>query len=521
MGLRFHHIANGVFYPGKAAAPGATSDKGASAHQAANPVEAQAVAEAVMRHARECPKESIGVATFSMAQKGLIAERIEALRRMNPETESFFHSHPSEPFFVKNLENVQGDERDVILLSVGYGRDPEGKFAMRFGPLANEGGERRLNVLISRAKSRCEVYASITDEDIDTERARSRGVFALKLFLHFARTGRLDMTKSASPAEHNSVFVAQLATALRNRGYFLHEQVGIAGCFIDLAVLSPDLSGRYVLGIECDGPGYQSARSARDRDRLRRSVLEDHDWILYRIWSLDWLHRPLEQMALLEAAIERAKLQLKEKVTEEKPDHANHPLELVTVEREDVTEMGFRATSPGERTSASYVEAAESRPSVLELHETPTSLLAELVQRIVAIEGPLHIEELVVRVRGVWGLQRAGQRIQAAVEKAITAALNAGRIERKGDFLQVPGALVVPRDRSKVASPLASAARNAPSKRSRRRHPVCTPRQLRSDTRRTCPDLLPHLWICGNEHPVAINYLQSHSRSNATRLHFY
>ena len=139
-GLRFHHIANGIFYPGKSAASGTIPGKGASAHQAANPVEAQAVAEAVMRHAREFPKQSIGVATFSMAQKGLIAERIEELRRIHPDMESFFHSHTSEPFFVKNLENVQGDERDVILLSVGYGRDPEGKFAMRFGPLANDGG---------------------------------------------------------------------------------------------------------------------------------------------------------------------------------------------------------------------------------------------------------------------------------------------------------------------------------------------------------------------------------------------
>jgi hypothetical protein len=453
MGLRFHHIAKGIFYPGKAsAAPGATPGKGASAHQAANPVEALAVAEAVMRHALECPKLSIGVATFSMAQRRLIAEQIEELRRINPEAEKFFHSHPSEPFFVKNLENVQGDERDVILLSVGYGRDSEGKFAMRFGPLANDGGERRLNVLISRAKSRCEVYASITDEDIDIERAKSKGVFALKLFLHFARTGRLDMTKSVGPAEHKSVFISHLAAALRERGHLLHEQVGIAGCFIDLAVLSADMPGRYVLGIECDGPGYRSARSARDRDRLRRSVLEDHDWILYRVWSLDWLHRPQEQMASLEAAIERARVQLSEKCTDESVPNRYPALDLVTVEREDVTEMGLRAASREERIAVAYVEAAEARPSALELHDTPIAVLAELVERIVGIEGPLHVDELVVRVRSVWGLQRAGQRIQTAVERAIAAALTARKVERDGDFLKTPGAVVVPRDRSKVAS---------------------------------------------------------------------
>jgi hypothetical protein len=453
MGLRFHHIANGIFYPGKSATPtGANSGKGASAHQAANPVEAQAVAEAVMRHAIDYPAQSIGVATFSVAQKRLIEQRIEELRRINPEVEKFFHAHPSEPFFVKNLENVQGDERDVILLSVGYGRDQEGKFAMRFGPLANDGGERRLNVLISRAKSRCEVYASITDEDIDTERAKSRGVFALKLFLHFARTGRLDMTKSAGPAEHKSVFIAQLAAALRERGHLLHEQVGIAGCFIDLAVLAPDMPGRYLLGIECDGPSYRSARSARDRDRLRRSVLQDHDWILYRVWSLDWLHRPQEQMASLEAAIERARIQLREKLIEGEQARHALPLELITVEREDVTEMSLRPATPSDQVAVPYIEASLGRPSPLELHDTPISVLAELIDKIVAIEGPVHVEELVVRVRVVWGLQRAGHRIQTAVDHAVAAALNARKIERKGDFLLSPGEIIVPRDRSKVSS---------------------------------------------------------------------
>ncbi len=453
MGLRFHHVPNGVFYPAKSSGKNGVNGAGVSADlQAANPIEARTVAEAVMRHALEYPGQSLGVATFSMAQKRAIEQQIETLRQPNPEPEAFFHKHAAEPFFVKNLENVQGDERDVIMISVGYGRDPEGRFAMRFGPLANDGGERRLNVLISRAKLRCVVYASITDEEIDTERAKSKGVFALKLFLHYARTGRLAMTKSAEVLQQKSAFVSQLAAALRARGYLLREQVGIAGCFIDIAIVDPEIAGRYTIGVECDGPGYHRARSARDRDRLRRSVLEDHGWILHRVWSLDWFRRPQEQMAALEKAIQSARSALLESAAA--PQSGQHPvsIELVTVDREDVTEMGLRLESPMLPKAVPYVEAAIPRPSPFELHEAPTGTLANLIEGIVAIEGPLHVDELVVRVRAIWGLQRTGQRIQAAIERAVATSVQTRKIARSGDFLSIPGGAVVPRDRSRVSS---------------------------------------------------------------------
>ncbi|HEY0032573.1 MAG TPA: DEAD/DEAH box helicase, partial [Devosia sp.] len=157
LGLRFTHLSDAVY------------DRGGARD---NPDEAQAVAEAVIEHAKRTPESSLGVATFSTAQRRAIWDRIELLRRQFPETESFFDAHPAEPFFVKSLENIQGDERDVIYISVGYGRDAHKNLTMNFGPLSNKGGERRLNVLISRAKSRCEVFSSITDEDIDTERAK-------------------------------------------------------------------------------------------------------------------------------------------------------------------------------------------------------------------------------------------------------------------------------------------------------------------------------------------------------------
>lgn len=450
MGLRFHHVPDGVF------------DSGGTG---ANLIEAKVVAAAILAHAQQSPELSLGVATFSVSQRKAITDELEALRRAHPATEGFFGAHPSEPFFVKNLENVQGDERDVIMISVGHARNTQGNLTMRFGPLGAEGGERRLNVLISRAKRRCEVFASITDEDIDLERAKGKGVFAFKLFLHYARTGRLDLGQNtARDAQH--VFEAQVATALQAKGYQVHPRVGIAGIFIDLAVADPAYPGRYLLGIECDGTAYRSARSARDRDRLRQSVLEDHGWRVHRIWSVDWFQRPQEQLDRVVAAIEAAKAELADDAARRasaagqqgqasgQPAGARRavPVEIVTVDRGDMTAIGLvdslDATSP----DAFYVEATLDRPGAYELHDTPARVMADLVRQVVAVESPVHIDEVIVRIRGAWGLQRAGARIEAAVGQGVQLAMADGAIERDGDFLLQPGKAPVLRDRRNALS---------------------------------------------------------------------
>lgn len=432
MGLRFHHFPHGIF------------DSGGTG---ANQVEAEAVAAAVLRHAREHPDQTLGVATFSVRQRRAIVDQLEQLRRQHPEVENFFHAHATEPFFVKNLENVQGDERDVIFISVAYGRNAQGTIAMRFGPLGADGGERRLNVLISRAKLRCEVFSSITDDDIDLERARGRGVVAFKLFLRFARTGRLDLP-GAERAGKPDVFEAQVAEALIQRGYVVHPRVGIAGLFIDLAVADPDQPGRYVLGIECDGRSYHQARSARDRDRLRRSVLDDHGWVMHRIWSMDWYHRPQAELSRLIDAIESAKRALIREAEEGGKRRRAVALEVVTIERQDVVEIGLMPNS--ERSGApmyqeASINALRGHP---EIHLAPTPALAELVTEVVTIEGPVHVDVVLQRIRDAWGLQRAGTRIQSAVEQAIDHARRTLKVVRTGDFLSAMNAQVVARDRS-------------------------------------------------------------------------
>lgn len=435
MGLRFHHVPDGIF------------DSGGTT---ANIIEARKVAEAILTHATTQPHLSLGVATFSVNQRRVVQEQVERLRRLNPDAEDFFHRHPSEPFFVKNLENVQGDERDVMMISVGYARGANSPLSMRFGPLGAEGGERRLNVLISRAKRRCEVFASITDEDIDLARARGRGVFALKLFLQYARTGRLEMAHATTRGA-DSVFEEQVAAALQENGYQVHLQVGIAGFFIDLAVADPDRPGRYLIGIECDGAAYHGARSARDRDRLRQAVLEDHGWIIHRIWSTDWFQRPHEQLQRTIAAIEAAKRELDDR--RERGEQAGRavPVEIVTIDRGDVTEIGL-ATVQTETGIPAYVEAKLQRPGAYELHEAPIGILAHLVEQIVAVEAPIHMDEVVARARDAWGYQRAGNRIQSAIEQAADLAISRGKIRRDDQFLSMPTTVPVLRDRSNAIS---------------------------------------------------------------------
>ena len=441
MGLRFHHVPDGLFDAGG---------------KSCNLVEAKVVARAIIHHALEHPDLSLGVAAFSVAQRRAIMDELELQRRTHPETEGFFHTHPSEPFFVKNLENVQGDERDVIFISVGYGPTvPNGRVPMRFGPLGSEGGERRLNVLISRAKQRCEVFASMTDEDIDPDFASSRkGVFAFRLFLQFARTGRMTMAE-ATGRDHDSVFEIQVAKALQDRGYHVHRQVGLAGFFIDLAVSDPERPGRYLLGIECDGAAYHDALSARDRDRLRQSVLESHGWNIHRIWSTDWFQRPQQELDRVIAAIEAAKADdLARHVEKMKP-----VVRITSEDRGDQTlmgvEIGEEAPPEPEAPRVPPYEEAKLERAVHhggELHEVPRGVLVAYVEKVAEVEGPVLFDEIIARIRETWGVARAGSRIRDAVAAALETAVRKGTVVKTGDFVTVADRVPVARDRSDVAS---------------------------------------------------------------------
>lgn len=262
--------------------------------------EAQKVAEAAIDFMAAEPDKSLGIVTLNLSQREVLLEEMERLVQRKRSAQQFVERWEAtlEPFFVKNLENVQGDERDVIFISTVYGPDSAtGIVKNTFGPINGKYGHRRLNVLFTRAKQRVEVYTSMRPDDIRPDEKSQRGVHVLKAYLEYAETGRLE-TGFTSGREPDSEFEELVRDRLQEKGFEVVPQVGIAGYFIDLAVKHPKRSG-FVLGIECDGASYHSSRSARDRDRLRQQILERLQWNIYRIWSTDSFQNPEEELQRL------------------------------------------------------------------------------------------------------------------------------------------------------------------------------------------------------------------------------
>jgi len=281
-----------------------------------NSVEAQAVAnrvrELILReYAKPADQRmSIGVVTMNLPQQDCVLDLLETMqrneRRFDMAMTALAADGAAEPVFVRNLENIQGDERDIMIISCTYGPNtPGGTPAQRFGPLTREGGERRFNVLITRAKWRMEVFASLRSDQIIADGKR-QGIRDFHLFLKYAETGQLDANGFAENRPNDSPFETQIEAILTREGFTVERQVGVAGYFIDLAVRHPVHLGLFAIGIECDGATYHSSRAARDRDRLRERVLIERGWTLHRIWSTDWFVNPRQEKAKLIDAVTKA-----------------------------------------------------------------------------------------------------------------------------------------------------------------------------------------------------------------------
>jgi len=274
----------------------------------ANIKEAEYIVDLIYKNIEKYPQRSLGVVAFSISQQDLIERLLFRRRRKTPELEQFFRSDREEPFFIKNLETVQGDERDTIIFSVGYAKDAQGKLLHNFGPLNRVGGERRLNVAITRAKMNVQLVTSMHSHDIDLGRAKSEGAKLLCEYLDYAENGVAALTRSEADNLFEQTafdFETQVAEFLRSKGFEADTRVGCSGFRIDIAVRSPE-SKDYVMAIECDGESYRSAKNVRDRDRLRQTVLERMGWSFYRLWSTDWIkNKSVEQSRLL-AAIQYA-----------------------------------------------------------------------------------------------------------------------------------------------------------------------------------------------------------------------
>lgn len=293
-----------------------------------NVLEARRCVDLVKDHIERHPERSLGIIAFSEKQQQAIALEIQRFRERNPEYEEFFAEGKDDEFFIKNLENVQGDERDTIIFSVGYARTKEQRannrpMSMLFGPLGKSGGERRLNVAITRAKINIKLVSSILPSDIDLSRTESEGVKMLRSYIEFAMNGEVSLSSARKTMKPDD-FANAIAQFITNHGYQVSQHIGCSGYKIDIAIRHPsDTIEQYIAGIECDGPSYASARTARDRDRLRGTVLKNMGWNMYRVWSAEWYKNPEVEGKKLLDFITKASRDCEEKIRQQEEERRN------------------------------------------------------------------------------------------------------------------------------------------------------------------------------------------------------
>ncbi|TMS40529.1 MAG: DUF3320 domain-containing protein, partial [Methanobacterium sp.] len=509
LGLKLVHLPKTVYDRGKTAT---------------NRAEAKEVIKAVFHHYKQYGyTKSLGVGTFNVRQQQAILEELELQLKLNPQMEKYFKSNQEEHFFVKNLETIQGDERDVIMVSVGYGFDSEGRLSHNFGPVNQDGGERRLNVLLTRAREKCLIFSNFRGHDLQLSSNAPFGLRALKEFLEYAEKKTLNQQDPVQTTADDA-FEEAIFEFLTEHGYEIHRRVGCAGFRVDLAVVDPEYPGRYLLGIGCDGPMYQTSRVARDRDRLRQQILKGLGWNFYRLWATDWYRNRAEVQKRLLAIIEELMVEkradeLIPPVEEEEiispvkkgegeiistaedntddetrklpPVEDNHERQTSspmgeednisqkveksseqtpgTKQQDESAEMSLPVKGsendpdqaieyPSESSDNQNDENDELQdyrvckdtgiPVLGEFHNQPVGDIARASIKVVEIEGPIHYDEVVRRVRTYWGLSRAGRRVQEIMKEAIKLGLMDGQIIQKGDFLYYKDAPVVVRRRT-------------------------------------------------------------------------
>lgn len=444
--------------------PGGIYDRGKSR---TNRIEADAVArEAISRmkgwlKLPEKDRPTLGVITFNAQQQSLILDLLDAARRGDPELEWFFAEERVEPTIVKNLENVQGDERDVILFSITFWKDAAGKLTMDFGALNRDGGERRLNVAVTRARQELVVFSGFTADQIDPTRTKALAVQHLKTFLDYAERGAIALPAQdiGSVGGFESPFEEAVAVQLERRGWRVMPQVGISGFRIDFGIRHPDLAGTYLSGVECDGATYHGSATARDRDKVREQVLRGLGWNILRVWSTDWwfdaagcaerLHASLE--ALLEESRARRATEIEdtathwemghevERIDEIRDDEAAasvertisppepSEIELVSAETPPLSYVSESVETQSPATSVGNETPREQRYSVTDLSSFRADpdqffefgyrdTLRGMIEMVIETESPLRTDILAQRLSRVHGWLRTGGRIRERID---------------------------------------------------------------------------------------------------------
>ena len=400
--------------------------------------EARRVAELVFQHIEKYPSRSLGVVTFSEAQQHAVDNAVRELRLSNTKYEKFFAEDVEDAFFIKNIENVQGDERDTIIFSIGYAKDHNGVMYMNFGPLSREGGHRRLNVAITRAIFNVKLVGSISPTDINIETTKSEGIKLLRKYIEFAINGsfilknELEFSKSI---DVESPFEESVYDFIVKNGYEVQTQVGCSGYRIDMAVKHPTYSGVFVIGIECDGATYHSARTARERDRLRQTVLENIGWIIYRVWSTDWIKDPQTEGAKLLEAINTAIANYEIEnlnFNSEKNDEIEEERDLI---KQKYISVESKKTENKVDPNNPYMFEYYEETDVYEVTRgtDDAEYLANVINYVVEKESPIHSELLAKRVATLFGNQKATIKVRNSIEYVLNQGFS-NSVVIKDDF---------------------------------------------------------------------------------------
>jgi very-short-patch-repair endonuclease len=381
--------------------------------------EVEKVIELILDHAEHRPDESLGVIAMGIKHANRLEESLRDALHGRDDLEEFFDETRHEPFFIKNLERVQGDERDAVILSVGYGKNEDGRLLYRFGPLNQDGGERRLNVAVTRSKERMTLVSSFTHHDMDPERSSARGVQLLRAYLEYCATHGAQLGEGASRIPELNPFEIDIRDRLERAGIPLVPQYGSSGYRIDFAAKHPQKPGRMVLAIECDGASYHSAETARDRDRLRQDQLERLGWIFHRIWSQDWFNNKDREIERARQAYEASVKAADEADAAEAAGgsgRAQMPQPVSTPERP--AKLVEQLATQAKRTGHNPLRRSPGAG----IDDYPAQTLEAFV-RWIESDGLLRTKvELRDEVIRELGFRRRGHKIVAAVDRAIDQA---------------------------------------------------------------------------------------------------
>jgi very-short-patch-repair endonuclease len=419
-----------------------------------NRAEARTVAKLVIEHFERFPERSLGVVAMNANQREAIEDAISGELQDRPDLAALLDEGP-EPFFVKSLENVQGDERDAMVISVGYGKDADGHLTLNFGPLNMEGGWRRLNVLVTRAKWQTILVTSMRSHELAGVNPQNRGAVALKNFVDYAeRDCELPPSPVTLTGAETNDFEDAVCETLRERGLEVDQQVGACKFRIDLAIRDRRDPSRYVLGVECDGRTYHSSRTARDRDLLRQQILMQMGWKIHRVWSTEWFHERNTAIDSILRSLARA-----EATPPEHPVEAPIPRPL-SAQSEEVQEETrvpqrppIRRYPPGQPYQKFRAQGTRRSTDIL-LKPANVPLLARLVAEIVGKEGPIHERLIIERLKEICGIDEIARESNTAanIARAIDLAVRDYGIRRarNGWFLfkgvDAPGGFRVPGD---------------------------------------------------------------------------